>query len=129
MEDALEAALEAAARGDVGFSSDGEWGSSSSGDAGRVRGAGGSDSEPADLERGEDGVDIVALEEWQAMRARGSGGRSGGGKVPNSTAMNGRGKPLPASADDRAEVVADKDAAPDSFSQVQCSYCMHACCS
>lgn len=122
IEDALEAALDAAACGDVSFSSEGEWGSSSSGDVERPRGAGGSDSDSGsvDLEGCEEGVSFVELKEGGVARARGSGGGGvrKGGKTRRNKAK-ARGTALPASASDRAVTARDDDATPDSFSQVQ----------
>ena len=122
IEDALEAALDAAACGDVSFSSEGEWGSSSSGDVERPRGAGGGDSDSGsvDLQGCEEGVSFVELEEGGVARARGSGG--GGVRKGGKTRCNkakARGTALPASASDRAVTARDDDATPDSFSQVQ----------
>lgn len=129
IEDALEAALEAAACGDVGFSSEEEWcRSSDDADADRASGAGVSEKES--VEDGcEDGCSFSELEEGSRMRARGSGGGCGGdgttGKVRRAKTKAHDAK-TSAGAGGRKIAAGDDDTAPESFSQVRYSFCMRA---
>lgn len=127
IEDALEAALDAAACGDVGFSSEEEWASSSDDEAARACDAG-SGSEDGGLARDEDGRSADESAEGAVIRARGSGGACGGDGAKRKVRRMAKTTAPSASADASKipEGHQDDVTVPDSFSQVHCSCCTHS---